>query len=454
MEQQQALKTLMNMAQTMMAHQQQGNNQDRGNDRFGGVSPWVNENQMDRNTPISPWNGEGQVGRNDNSLRSAWSNESPSPWANEGPRGNNTLRLPEKRHTPKGILGDRPIKEFVNRGGMNRNVDRKYNDKSNMGTEKSKKNYRPKIKPEVGPPTYDGKDYEHLRPELLECQICQKKMWNNISFVKHIRGKAHEEQLEKLVKDDEVLVSNLRKQIDVVESLSNSKTTDKCAMCDSKVKSIQEHRKSNYHQQLKKFLHPSCEVCGVDFEDRKDWYYHKYSGEHLDNLQRSGGRKKVGVLDLKLMKKLLRDLEDKCGVKGDVNKLFMTLKNKEDDSPKRKSQMIKDNLPKKKAKIVNDDDVVIVEDEDDGKYNPEQPSKDDSEKEVDPTLLGAEYVKSVEGFFCDLCKKFFLNGKSMAADHCNSITHKSKYNAAKEAAAADKLKEIGEKRTPAAKFFK
>merc|ERR1712059_118821 len=62
-----------------------------------------------------------------------------------------------------------------------------------IGTEKSKKNYWPKIKPEMGPPNYQEHEYEYLVKEMLNCKICDKKMWNSLSFTKHVRGKAHEE---------------------------------------------------------------------------------------------------------------------------------------------------------------------------------------------------------------------------------------------------------------------
>lgn len=311
-----------------------------------------------------------------------------------------------------------------------------------IGTEKSKKNYWPKIKPEMGPPNYQEHEYEYLVKEMLNCKICDKKMWNSLSFTKHVRGKAHEELLEKLVAVDTERVAKVRKLVAKLES--GGKNGQKCNMCDTKVGDIAEHRGANYHQELKKFIHPSCSLCEADFEDRKDLFYHLYCGEHLANVQSDGGKTKVGMEALN-MDKLIKQLEARG--KGQ--------KRRGNDNTE-KNKMFK----KLKGSHVEDDEVVIVEDDVENGSTSNKPAltigKGKVGQVVDSSLPGAEYVKSVEGYFCSLCKKFFTQGGNAVAEHCNSITHKCKFNATKEAAAAEKLKEESEdiqKRTTAAQFF-
>ena len=61
-----------------------------------------------------------------------------------------------------------------------------------------------------------------------------------------------------------------------------------------------------------------------------------------------------------------------------------------------------------------EEDVVILDDDDD-----EEEEEDGVEtilKDVDlhnPSIPGAEHVKPVQGFFCQLCKKFFAPGKEV-----------------------------------------
>ena len=64
-----------------------------------------------------------------------------------------------------------------------------------------------------------------------------------------------------------------------------------------------------------------------------------------------------------------------------------------------------------------EEDVVILDDDDDEK---EEEKKEDGVETIlkdvslhNPTIPGAEYVKPVQGFFCQLCKKFFAPGKEV-----------------------------------------
>jgi len=281
----------------------------------------------------------------------------------------------------------------------------RYTDRINVGPEKASKNYRPRIKPEVGPPNYGFKDYEDLPKEALDCKICRKKMWNDVSFCKHLRGKAHEEMIDKMVEADEDLTADFRRQVAQYEDELHKNKTGRCSMCNAHVGGpVDEHRGSEHHRALKRFLHPHCNLCEVDFEERKEWYYHAYTIEHLTN---GLNNKRTGVTERKNLARQLRELERRS---DKVMSHRPEKRRRDDDDSRDGDEEREDSIKKKKDEIVVSTDLPE-------KY--------------------AKYVKAVEGYFCGLCKKFiniFDDAVGALEFHCNSFTHKNKNNACREAA--------------------
>lgn len=39
------------------------------------------------------------------------------------------------------------------------------------------------------------------------------------------------------------------------------------------------------HQRLKRFLHPNCDTCNLEFPSRMEWIDHRFTPEHLHKLQ-------------------------------------------------------------------------------------------------------------------------------------------------------------------------
>merc|ERR1712002_1276834 len=73
-----------------------------------------------------------------------------------------------------------------------------------------------------------------------------------------------------------------------------------------------EHRKTDVHQMLKKFVHPHCYICDADFELRSEWTYHKFTAEHLTNWAYNGGKvmaKGDKHTSIKELRKLIEDLD-------------------------------------------------------------------------------------------------------------------------------------------------
>jgi len=269
----------------------------------------------------------------------------------------------------------------------------------------NEKNYRPKIKVEGLPPNYFNGDFEHLSSKHFSCVNCDKRnMWDAESFVKHLRGQKHVNKIEELIKEDQAAVAALRAQMKAKAGKVTG-PSKKCAMCDIEVAgkgtdAMNSHRRTTEHQTLKRFIHPHCDYCRADFEDRTDWHYHRLSAEHLTNSEHKHNSKDGVVTS--------RELQDICiKLGGDKNSLFKSLK---DGGNAKKSKgdpevmIIKEN--KKKAAEIEGVDAVL--------------------KDVDldnSDIPGAEFVKPVQGFFCQLCKKFFAPGKDVVKTHCSSAPH-------------------------------
>ena len=116
------------------------------------------------------------------------------------------------------------------------------------------------------------------------------------------------------------------------------------------------------------------------------------SAEHLTNSEHRKG--KDGVVTSKELKEICVKLG------GDKNSLFKSLK---------EGGTVKEDRKKKK-----DPEVMIIKE---SKKTPEIEGVDAVLKDVDlnnDEIPGAEFVKPVQGFFCQLCKKFFAPGKDVS----------------------------------------
>jgi len=329
--------------------------------------------------------------------------------------GNNDWNNGRSRRPGSGLLGEGPDvgvggarQEGFNRGPVGfRNQQQQQNFQQKGGHQtwqtgvqskqtnnsKNNKNYLPKIKEEGCKPHYYPDEFNYLAVagKYLQCTMCNKNpMWDGESFVKHLLGNVHNTKLEELIEKDIARVAKLRKaignKIDSVNETGNSK----CGMCDVKVDDIIKHRKDEAHQNLKKFIHPFCEACNADFEDRSEWYYHRYSALHLSNLDKNNFDSNYSPITSKEIDDLLSKLD------------------------KRKETSCKPDV--KKDSVDKDDDVICLMDNENNK-------KADKNDVDSLDVIGREFIKPVNGLFCKLCKKFFMSEKSEILAHCSSSQH-------------------------------
>ena len=273
--------------------------------------------------------------------------------------------------------------------------DLKFVDKSDNNS-KNNKNYLPKIKEEGSKPHYYPKEYESVPGKFLQCHLCGKDpMWDGGSFVRHLLGNSHNHALEKLIQSDVERVGKLRKAISEKIKKEMGFGKSKCGMCDVRVKDITQHRRDEAHGKLREFIHPHCEACDADFEDRSDWYYHKYSAHHLHCLQSTNKSLNYSPFSSKDIENITTKIEKH------IHKKQTLLEKNTDPKP------------------CTDDEIVIMEEK--IKTVPSGPVNQEDLESMD--FVGARFIKPVNGLFCKLCKKFFMSEYSEVMQHCSSLQH-------------------------------
>jgi len=357
-----------------------------------------------------------QQSNNSNGIgNNGWNNHSRSRTSGSGLLGDGPN--PERN----GLLGDGPnvgtgAGAGYNHGGYGSQKQGGHNNwQSEMPNKtnntKNNKNFLPKIKEEGCKPQYFPDEFNYLAGKYLQCNMCNKDpMWDGTSFVKHLLGNVHNKNLEEKIEKDMARVAKLRKVISNKINSVKESGNSKCGMCDVKVNDIIKHRKEETHQNLKKFIHPHCEACNADFEDRSEWYYHRYSAFHLNNLDKNNFDSNYSPITSKEIDDLLGKLDKWTYDKTDV---------------------------KKKSVEKEEDDVICLMDDENNKTD---------ENDIDNLdVIGREYIKPINGLFCKLCKKFFMSEKSDILAHCSSSVHVESVQKIEE--------QTGIKRKAASEFF-
>jgi len=180
-----------------------------------------------------------------------------------------------------------------------------------------------------------------------------------------------------------------------------------CPICKLNYRQLKsKHQASDSHRAMKKFLMPYCRVCRIGFKSPMLYENHICSLDHL---------KRKARLEERMMRlhDRSRDMEDDDGSGMD-----------EDKELNMENFMILDS-------VGTVDDTDDEGDGDDGKPRGEKDKKDGEEKKSKHEInLGAEYVKKIEVYFCDLCRLYLprLDQPERAlAIHCRTRTHLQRY---------------------------
>ncbi|KAL4703614.1 hypothetical protein ACJJTC_006791 [Scirpophaga incertulas] len=138
--------------------------------------------------------------------------------------------------------------------------------------------------------------YDHIDPQLLKCHICNKSMWDALSFENHVRGRAHAIMMQKTAESYALTADTMRQEFKIREIKRARRSGEKptrdfyCAMCDMYASDGAAHRTNPGHRKLKKYLHPPCTVCHLEMPNRIELEQHRLTPEHLKTIQDKQGQ--------------------------------------------------------------------------------------------------------------------------------------------------------------------
>lgn len=280
----------------------------RNNRNYGGaisrnVNPWDsgmgrggNNPGMNRPDPVALANSlinnllrnqSGQIGnRNSGSNRNRRSGG--------GTRSKGGVRKPNSKDRAKNVLAKNSNSNKTESSADNANSNKESGEKENEQKE-SRKNKR------------RDSPYANLPNDLFYCHMCMKHMWDSTSFENHIKGRSHQMMKEGIEESYRLRANMIRQEAKIMEQLksieidrmkrmgknlkANNQHRDYCTMCDLHFYgNLSTHRKTEGHLNLKKFLHPRCGDCGIEYPNRTDFDDHLLSPEHMLKISKKASR--------------------------------------------------------------------------------------------------------------------------------------------------------------------
>lgn len=132
---------------------------------------------------------------------------------------------------------------------------------------------------------------------MFYCHMCKKHMWDATSFENHVKGRTHLMMREGVEESYRLKANMIRQEAKIEEQLKSIELErlkrmgkagkgnfrrEYCTMCDLNFYGhLTAHRKTDGHLNLKKFLHPKCLDCSLEFPNRIDFDGHILSPEHM-----------------------------------------------------------------------------------------------------------------------------------------------------------------------------
>ncbi|XP_022920289.2 zinc finger protein on ecdysone puffs [Onthophagus taurus] len=348
----------------------------------GGRGGWRNEKGQNRgnsrNRPFGNNKSQGKDGGKSKADRKSSDNKAS--------QGSAETATPQKHH-------DDESREDVDK-------KRDWKEEKNASDEKEKDDSKEAGENAEKVTKKDTTKYEGLPNSLFHCFVCNKSMWDGDSFQNHIRGKAHIQMMDSLEESFQITVKILRENMRLAEEKKmiewsrmqrnsrkfhqRNEPESHCNMCDLKfMGKIIAHRKTEGHQRLKRFLHPNCDICNLEFPSRMEWVEHRFTPDHLFSLKE------------KLNSTTGNDIE------GHIIE----------------EEVEWDNDPILQESLQGEDENPVLELDDDlanlynrvPTYLPHRP-------------VGKNSLTKLEGFFCDICKRFLRN-ETDSQNHLKSEKH-------------------------------
>ncbi|XP_052894464.1 zinc finger protein on ecdysone puffs isoform X2 [Anopheles moucheti] len=183
--------------------------------------------------------------------------------------------------------------------------------------------------------TAKASPYMDVSNDFLYCHMCDKHMYDATSFENHITGRTHRVMKESIEESYRMRATLLRQEARIAEQLKTIeidrlkrmgkaknyyKVREYCPMCELFFYGhIIAHRRSEKHLDLKKFLHPKCDDCELEFHNRTEYDDHLLSVVHMKNCKSKPSRleieRKTKQLTISTMSDELLDIREEIAPK-------------------------------------------------------------------------------------------------------------------------------------------
>ncbi|XP_035791084.1 zinc finger protein on ecdysone puffs-like isoform X3 [Anopheles albimanus] len=237
----------------------------------------------------------------------------------------------------------------LNLGYQRRNPIQSSNNNKNKNSGKgaNKKGNNSQTNSHVGGPKdkaslSKASPYMEVSNDFLYCHMCDKHMYDATSFENHITGRTHRVMKESIEESYRMRATLLRQEARIAEQLKTIeidrlkrmgkaknyyKVREYCPMCELFFYGhIIAHRRSEKHLDLKKFLHPKCDDCELEFHNRTEYDDHLLSVVHMKNCKSKPSRldieRKAKQLTISTMSDELLDIREETAPKKRKDKDF------------------------------------------------------------------------------------------------------------------------------------
>ncbi|KAI8779439.1 zinc finger protein on ecdysone puffs-like [Biomphalaria glabrata] len=313
-----------------------------------------------------------------------------------------------RRYDSPGRGGDRDRSRGRDSGRSGESRDRKHNSRWDSDRDRD----------DVYNPAEPTDDDVHDRDSNLYCHVCNKTLYDEESFRRHLNSPKHTQLMNSVLTMHQMKSNQLKFRIKAEEHLRKIEggrgglNPDYfCKICNNSLTIPWErHRFSKIHTQRQLQVTRGCGWCKVhDFKNFTEVLEHRETDEHKKNAEIFG--KKKDEKERRRSRSRSRDRRSE--------------KHRRRSTSRDRSRREKEREQKAKKKQEDEEDLTIPE------YNAEK-------------TVGLSYIVPVTGFFCKLCHKFYNNEKSAKGAHCQSETHYEKFKLATEAKIAAREKRLAE----------
>lgn len=305
--------------------------------------------------------------------------------------------------------------------------------------------------------------YADVPNVMFYCHMCKKHMWDATSFENHVKGRTHLMMREGVEESYRLKANMIRQEAKIEEQLKSIELErlkrmgkagkgnfrrEYCTMCDLNFYGhLTAHRKTDGHLNLKKFLHPKCLDCSLEFPNRIDFDGHILSPEHMKRAfitKANKPEKRKNQLTIYTeedeMKDLKEEKEDKKKEKkatdadesmetdetatGEKSDVEVKKENGDEEGGEEKeisTDEVKEGEEEEKAAepVAEPDDIILDYEEGD-----EIPTEVDGRipKYNCTRQVGISLIHKLDCYECYVCGRFFDTEKTSEI-HTRTVTH-------------------------------